>query len=879
MGEQRPRRSGSRTSAAAESIDNSGKSRGLSAAPQPPPSQSRKRHHRKSDRRREHRKVASKTRARNSSTPPPPRVNPIFVWVRQEDTRIVDVKCEDYDKRNRILLTKTPQGWRAIPRTETLAPTLKEAADRRHHHRKHHHHRPHKDKVKKKSTAVQVDGNISNTEEPEEDVVTSQPNSPTWNTPVNVESHLPSHKILVPQKCPSPSVNTVVDDSAQTQTEDNQCSVPKLCDISPLDNLLAVAEFEFNQQNWSSKSTPDSISEDDQKDIINNILQSCQENSDDPTTKQPKSEECDYNEEDENNLAMDDILTRLEQSLQSPECSSEIAQVLQLDQDNKEEEEVKVSLPQPSTAVAEEQPTDLSFKPQLTQNNESVDQPTDLSVPRPSSQNSEAIQSPQPSGIPAVPPSPDIVTPSTKKSVFLESLLTTTSQKIPLNSEVTIIKQNEPLDLGKLRESASPTVTCSEQTDIEPPAKKFKPISQDITLKNLLDEETSKSQDKNTPRLLELLKNDSNEADPLTQLRQLLTDRSLNVPDPMLVPKEKLSLLISHPGKEIPRLLKQRPELRLPEALAFPHLLQDPDILVITLQQLETIILKQNQTLPLKDLKSYEKKLEHREPKKKEEVLQKSSKPFNELASDIDAATTAAFNQMLWLPYLSQLEAMSCAGDPQMMKLLSSPVYPPELVHLNRLPPNINYNPVHPPQMNYNSLELSMWQEAMLQANVLRPKPHNNFLDFSPKPKLPPPPNKQSLPNFYPSGVNSFLNMPFQSNKSGMQLPLYGHTKHHPHKSVSSHFAPKQKYSHKLEDKHRQRLACNSKPFSVAKPTSEQHQKTQPIDLSSVTTPRIKVKSHPLLKHDDVPEVGSTTASVEEMQDAHKHLWHPLFGK
>ncbi|KAJ8927489.1 hypothetical protein NQ314_020038 [Rhamnusium bicolor] len=67
-------------------------------------------------------------------------------------------------------------------------------------------------------------------------------------------------------------------------------------------------------------------------------------------------------------------------------------------------------------------------------------------------------------------------------------------------------------------------------------------------------------------------------------------------------------------------------------------------------------------------------------------------------------------------------------------------------------------------------------------------------------------------------------------------------------------------------------------------------QTSQPIDLSGSTTPgsKLKVKQHfidpastaKLLKHhDDVPEVGSTTASIEEMQDAHKHLWHPLFGK
>ncbi|XP_043474984.1 uncharacterized protein LOC122506730 [Leptopilina heterotoma] len=46
-----------------------------------------------------------------------PKVNPIFLWASQHDQKIVEVRCEDYDKRNRIKLTKTPQGWRSIPRT------------------------------------------------------------------------------------------------------------------------------------------------------------------------------------------------------------------------------------------------------------------------------------------------------------------------------------------------------------------------------------------------------------------------------------------------------------------------------------------------------------------------------------------------------------------------------------------------------------------------------------------------------------------------------------------------------------------------------------------------------------------------------------------
>lgn len=46
-----------------------------------------------------------------------PKVNPIFLWASQREQRIVEVRCEDYDKRNRIKLTKTAQGWRSIPRT------------------------------------------------------------------------------------------------------------------------------------------------------------------------------------------------------------------------------------------------------------------------------------------------------------------------------------------------------------------------------------------------------------------------------------------------------------------------------------------------------------------------------------------------------------------------------------------------------------------------------------------------------------------------------------------------------------------------------------------------------------------------------------------
>ncbi|KAG8229477.1 hypothetical protein J437_LFUL010358 [Ladona fulva] len=66
--------------------------------------------------------VTSEVSGEPCNANPTPRVNPIFVWAKQDDAAtILEVLCEDYDKRNRIRLTKTANGWRAIPRTERLA--------------------------------------------------------------------------------------------------------------------------------------------------------------------------------------------------------------------------------------------------------------------------------------------------------------------------------------------------------------------------------------------------------------------------------------------------------------------------------------------------------------------------------------------------------------------------------------------------------------------------------------------------------------------------------------------------------------------------------------------------------------------------------------
>lgn len=79
-----------------------------------------------------------------------------------------------------------------------------------------------------------------------------------------------------------------------------------------------------------------------------------------------------------------------------------------------------------------------------------------------------------------------------------------------------------------------------------------------------------------------------------------------------------------------------------------------------------------------------------------------------------------------------------------------------------------------------------------------------------------------------------------------------------------------------------------------AEPTSKPTNSTQPIDLSGARLPysKLKVKQNlmdpvvasfgaKLWKHEDVPEVGSTTEEMTSTQlhETQTHLWHPLFGK
>lgn len=196
--------------------------------------------------------------------------------------------------------------------------------------------------------------------------------------------------------------------------------------------------------------------------------------------------------------------------------------------------------------------------------------------------------------------------------------------------------------------------------------------------------------------------------DPLTQLRLLIQNTQWKVPDPILVPKDRLSAVLASPAREIPLLITTRPELRLPEAFAYPEIIQNPNILVISMAQLEAILKnevamgmfassqdlepdigqqtkKKQQSIqttnPIVGQQSPTSKqhtqqmtniltgsnlnqipnntvnasFENSSEQRKVDDNVKCSQTDPSLSSDLNAATVAVLNQMLWMPYFGQI--------------------------------------------------------------------------------------------------------------------------------------------------------------------------------------------------------------------------------
>ncbi|XP_075978241.1 uncharacterized protein LOC142977972 isoform X2 [Anticarsia gemmatalis] len=371
--------------------------------------------------------------------------------------------------------------------------------------------------------------------------------------------------------------------------------------------------------------------------------------------------------------------------------------------------------------------------------------PRRIDIPRAPSRESDAMQSPQPSGIPAVPSSPEIFTmPHTKskQSLFLETLLSSPSPKM-YTSEVTISKQQcEPLNLGKHRKSASPTVTsCSDEIRKlnkefgEPQEKKRRESSDDspklVKLFNRCESNQEEPLDikpeiqklHTKPPKQQKLKE---ELSPHKQFQLLKSSPTFNIPDPLLVPKDKVETIVAAPAREIPLLLMQRPELRLPEAFAYPIVLGDPDIIVLSLKQLEELIINHENKEASKAMKGGSN-TEHANTSQLEQTNQLKMPSVESMGlGDFEAATSAAISSMFWLPYISQVEAVAaCSQNAEFIKALTSAGYNPNYPDISPLLNPASRMGIPPagfpmvPPMEYDSrVQFAMWQEAMNNANA-----------------------------------------------------------------------------------------------------------------------------------------------------------------
>uniref|UniRef100_A0A1A9ZBT8 Uncharacterized protein n=1 Tax=Glossina pallidipes TaxID=7398 RepID=A0A1A9ZBT8_GLOPL len=751
-----------------------------------------------------------------SGNVPIAKINPIFLWVKQDDTRIVEVRCEDYDKRNRIRITKTSNGWRAIPCTDPNSskivklystPFLKvkrEICQETVQQIYQDHNLPEnclssmnfrevaendfdvksstvaiKDVNKKKKSKKQkkrknkkmclYDNSIKVQRFPS--VELSQSGSETVKAGCDIDttsqmnlfeenvekiSDLPqcsetycsetdfdiaSDKILnsitnslskqtldvIPaetyqeeeeaglkpnlQLCPKTGLFLPINQSLTNKLEENHgfdmidstCStvllVPENSDANHQDSLV-LDILENTLRGVESKRISEDIAESleaktkNLKDLLDDadLLQHCDDNasSDAELIDSLMKTSCEKNMIDDSEILKNKIEMKIQQPEEAistvdetPKCLSfneagEIEGISDLFQANNCIESFGKQSESNQTRIQQAESNSCETMPLIGALNAISNSPKDLSYKKreevcpPSESRSQC----------AVTSSSDVIkSPRTDD----ESLLASTSVSLKnllfeqfMNLNTLTHSQNEPIDLGKQRlntnnnvlNSLIDTVVIEEDDDNEPASKRFRSLlNGDVKGLGTMSDE---------------------DPDPYTQLQLLLRNSQWKVPDPILVPKDRLGAVLASPAREIPLLITTRPELRLPEAFAYPEIIQNPNILVISMAQLEAILKneaevektravstgqspslntsQQHQSVPFKTINEISKFncQTPQIPAQTNNVIANddiSSKTMNKkcvhvdsnLASGINAATLAVLNQVFWLPYFGQI--------------------------------------------------------------------------------------------------------------------------------------------------------------------------------------------------------------------------------
>ncbi|XP_037936105.1 uncharacterized protein LOC119670069 [Teleopsis dalmanni] len=693
----------------------------------------------------------------------PAKVNPIFLWVKQDDTRIVEVRCEDYDKRNRIRITKTTNGWKAIPRTDPAssrivkfiqAPLLKikrefdnqeiegntklddkqnvdiglyESNDRQldchaEIQDKSVQHKSKKAKKKKKNKKLEnkkkrekckfnkplklsIDEEIEQEQEKLEETESYQHCLTPQNCSSTKEVLRKNNEVVktyqedLPKLQLCPKTGLFLPHNSDNVEDSNSSSTNVLVDFinSEIDcnknNETNIAE----NLDAETKNLKDLLDDDDllqhcgdngnsDADLIDSLVKrSCENNliQENDVIREASTANTYIGEPQDNETVVVETMPQIIETVTDPpKClsfneageieglngelfqSSNYIETFEKDDirdiqiDALQSENTDIGLHSPlsqnkseSNALFENTPKDLSYKKR-----EEVCPPSESRSQCVVTSSSDVVKSPNRDDIPAIETTSDTI-----KNMILE-------QFIKLNSFNTGKQQSEPIDLGKQQQSPNESSAKScpassnyietvvlDETDDEPVKKR---------LRNSV---------KNNGNIKENMSSIDKDPDPLTQLQLLIRNTQWKVPDPILVPKDRLGAVLASPAREIPLLITTRPELRLPEAFAYPEIIQNPNILVISMAQLEAILKNENHiekpqlqtnlneftpdnTKKL-NVQQQEPNILQKEPKtlQPKELSTKCSLADSGLATDINAATLAVLNQMFWIPYFNQI--------------------------------------------------------------------------------------------------------------------------------------------------------------------------------------------------------------------------------
>ncbi|KAM8710746.1 hypothetical protein ACLKA7_017382 [Drosophila subpalustris] len=725
--------------------------------------------------------AATTTTTATTAATTTPSVNPIFLWVKQDDTRIVEVRCEDYDKRNRIRLTKTTNGWRSMPRTDAsstrivkffhsaAAPLMKVKREQQQQQQQLEEEQQEQKEQLHSWTAIQEEEAEEQEEEQEEQqqqplvpavienvvVVPAQqleadvcfdalldsetnastkatktististissnsnPTTPTYQssptpspTPAPLELQLcPKTGLFLPQGVAAATDNA----GAQVEPEEEpEETVKPMTDQVSLDaNTKNLKDLLDDADELLQNCSSDNGCNDD--DLLDSLVKrSCEDGSLPTTTTttaagaaagaaeaaaptglssfcvpdvagkelpsilgmdSSDAPKClSFNEAGEIEGLHGDLFLGIDAFDKQPEAETEA-------EANREtvvppclEKELEMEMeleqePEPALVIVpDETPKDLSYKKR-----EEVCPPSESRSQCAVTSSSDILKSKSPEPellqLPATSIPAEVETTSeTIKHLILEQFL-----KLNGNPQ----QQAEPMDLGKATTGRGHgdklhTVVIDDDDDEDTDTEPAEPL-------------------KKRPKPIKMDK----DPDALTQLKMLIGNPQWKVPDPILVPKDRLGAVLASPAREIPLLLTTRPELRLPEAFAYPEIIQNPNILVVTMEQLEAILRNdqadqvKTQTKPTGDVatppaqitpvpvvqqlpkvkpqhqgvhKSCPAKAVAATPTAVAAAAAAAALPTSSPAADssmsteLNATTLALLQQMLWLPYFGQL--------------------------------------------------------------------------------------------------------------------------------------------------------------------------------------------------------------------------------